>query len=223
MIGIKGHPFVELDNFLDISQLSVVHDELRANIQLAEPLGYENARGCLFYDEGGHLAVEHYPSFPFKEVYANKYLADGSGFQHGYMYYIRAAPDYLSYGDESRCVNTELAPRFPKLISFCQSLPLTEIGRVLVFIGQPGIEGVLHRDAENVKVDKEFIWIRTTLNKHFYVYDGAEKAYLQGHSGYFNVLDYHAYDAAQMVTFSFRVDGRFTSELRQQIVNSLGI
>jgi hypothetical protein len=69
-------------------------------------------------------------------------------------------------------------------------------------------------------VCNEFIWMRTNLDKQFYVLDpdSGERKYVTSHSAWFDsVNQYHGADAGTGLTFSIRVDGVFSDAFRAQI------
>jgi hypothetical protein len=115
---------------------------------------------------------------------------------------------------------TPEASDFPFLMEFIKTLPFKETGRILIIYDDSGAEVPAHRDHMDPETCNEFIWFRTNKNKPFYVLnnENGEKKYVESYSAWFDAVNqYHGSDAAPGLTFSFRVDGVFTDEFREQI------
>jgi hypothetical protein len=76
-----------------------------------------------------------------------------------------------------------------------------------------------HRDHDDPELCHEFIWLRTNLDKPFYMQsETGERAYVRSHSAWFDTVNqYHGGDATGRLAFSIRVDGIFSDEFRAQI------
>jgi hypothetical protein len=77
-----------------------------------------------------------------------------------------------------------------------------------------------HRDHLDSERCHEFIWLRTNFNKSLYMLDpeSGERLQVQSHSAWFDsVNQYHGADASEGLSFSIRVDGIFSDELRAKI------
>jgi hypothetical protein len=127
--------------------------------------------------------------------------------------------DYL---DINRVDLWELTPHafeFAILMDFIETLPFESTGRILLIYDDSGLAVPAHRDHEETDICHEFIWFRTNLRKPFYLLNQhtGEKLYVDGYSAWFDTVNqYHGSDAADGLTFSFRVDGHFTKEFREQ-------
>jgi hypothetical protein len=77
-----------------------------------------------------------------------------------------------------------------------------------------------HRDHVETGVCHEFIWFRTNLKKPFYMLNHltGEKKHVESYSAWFDsVNQYHGCDGCDGLSYSIRVDGKFTDEFKSQI------
>jgi hypothetical protein len=132
----------------------------------------------------------------------------------------RAAEDYY---DLDRVEVWEPAPEadeFTPLMDFIATLPFAATGRILIMYDLDGRAVSAHRDHDSADLCHEFIWFRTNLSKPFYMLDpvSGERLYVSGHAAWFDTVNqFHGADASGNLSFSIRVDGRFSDELRSQI------
>ena len=130
-------------------------------------------------------------------------------------------PDYLDMvGKTEAWELAEDAREFSDLMDFIETLPFQSTGRMLVIYDDSGKTVPAHRDHLDTNVCQEFIWFRTNLKKPFYLLnpDTSEKKYVEGYSAWFDsVNQYHGSDACEGLSFSIRVDGKFTEEFRNLI------
>jgi|SRR5688572_34266 len=128
--------------------------------------------------------------------------------------------DYLDINRTELWCPTEEASEFTLLIDFIDTLPFESVGRILLIYDEGGTPVPAHRDHESTDICHEFIWFRTNKDKPFYLLDhlSGEKKYVEGFSAWFDTVNqYHGSDAADGLTFSVRVDGRFNEEFRRRI------
>ena len=148
-----------------------------------------------------------------------------------------AAPDhpgsrmiYLSYSEKPDSYfdldKTELwhptvyANEFALLMDFIAKLPFQSTGRMMIIYDDTPRDVPAHRDHIETNVCHEFLWFRTNLKKPFYMLNQKtnEKKYVAGYSAWFDsVNQYHGSDAYDGLSFSIRVDGKFTDEFRAGI------
>lgn len=115
---------------------------------------------------------------------------------------------------------TEAAEEFSEVMRFVSLLPFKAIGRTLIIYDNTGSEVPAHRDHLETEICHEFIWFRTNKNKPFYMlnHKTGEKLYVDSYSAWFDsVNQFHGCDAGDGLSFSFRVDGVFSDELRGKI------
>ncbi len=151
--------------------------------------------------------------------------------------YLRKPIDhnYFKIEYEDGCRNTENTQFFPGVMSWISTLPMQEVGRVLFFVNEHDCRVEEHSDLKHSKSNRgyiaehphrhEFIWIRGSIDggKSFYVLDEltGNKFYVEGHAAWFNSFDVHGADPSPTMTYSLRVDGRFTNSFRAQILGQL--
>ena len=116
---------------------------------------------------------------------------------------------------------TEYAADFAKLMDFIETLPFEKKGRILIIYDDAGKSVPAHRDHLEPEVCNEFIWFRTNFRKSLYFLNpetGAKKQ-VEGYTAWFDAVNqYHGSDAAgEGLSFSIRVDGKFTDEFRNGI------
>jgi hypothetical protein len=128
--------------------------------------------------------------------------------------------NYLDLDKTGLWEETEAAEEFASLMDFIRTLPLKETGRILIIYDNAGKEVPAHRDHLNTEICNEFVWLRTNLIKPFYVlnHKTSEKKYIESYSAWFDAVNqFHGSEAASGLSFSLRVDGKFTDELREKI------
>lgn len=115
---------------------------------------------------------------------------------------------------------TEYAEEFALLMDFIATLPFRATGRMLIMYDDAARSVPAHRDHIKTDVCHEFLWFRTNLKKPFYMLNHRtnEKQYVEGYSAWFDsVNQYHGSDAYEGLSYSIRVDGKFTDEFRAKI------
>jgi hypothetical protein len=115
---------------------------------------------------------------------------------------------------------TAAAEEFSAVMEFVSQLPFKATGRILIIYDNTGAQVPAHRDHLETDICHEFLWFRTNRNKPFYVlnHKTGEKLYVDSYSAWFDsVNQFHGSDAGDGLSFSFRVDGIFSDELRKQI------
>lgn len=128
--------------------------------------------------------------------------------------------DYLDLDRTDVWQPTEAANEFSLLMDFIAGLPFTSTGRMLIIYDDAGKAVPAHRDHLNTEICNEFIWFRTNLKKPFYVlnHETNEKLYIDSYSAWFDAVNqYHGSDVVGGISFSIRVDGKFTDEFRKKI------
>jgi len=115
---------------------------------------------------------------------------------------------------------TNAATEFSLLMDFIRTLPFESTGRMLIMYDDVPREVPAHRDHTETEVLHEFLWLRTNLNKPFYVlnYVTGEKEHVEGYSAWFDTVNqFHGSEAVDGLAFSIRVDGVFSQELKAKI------
>jgi hypothetical protein len=128
--------------------------------------------------------------------------------------------DYLDLDKSELWVPTGAAEEFSLLVDFIGTLPFQATGRMLIIHDSAATPVPAHRDHLSTEVCNDFIWFRTNLSKPFYLlnHKTGEKLYVESYSAWFDTVNqFHGSDAGAGLTFSVRVDGVFTDELRKLI------
>jgi hypothetical protein len=115
---------------------------------------------------------------------------------------------------------SEDAAEFAPLMDFIATLPFESTGRMLIMYDMNGRAVSAHKDHDSEDLCHEFIWFRTNFAKPFYMLDpeSGAKVYVASHAAWFDTVNqFHGADASNGLSFSIRVDGRFTEEFRRQI------
>jgi hypothetical protein len=126
--------------------------------------------------------------------------------------------NYLDLDKPELWKPTAEADEFPELMDFIKTLPFEVTGRMLIIYDDAGTEVPAHRDHLDTDICHEFVWFRTSLRKPFYLLNHltGEKLYVGSYSAWFDTVNqFHGSDPGEGLTFSIRVDGRFTEEFRR--------
>jgi hypothetical protein len=128
--------------------------------------------------------------------------------------------DYINLDKTELWERTEAADEFAQLMDFIATLPFKETGRILIIYDNAAKEVPPHRDHLETDVCNEFIWFRTNLTKPFYVLNhlNGEKKYVKSYSAWFDTVNqFHGSERVEGLSFSIRVDGKFSDEFREKI------
>lgn len=204
-------PWVVEDGYRDAMDavLSMSEEEYEDFVSLSdedvEPLPFER-RGEGYGDETDRpfsraqqrlLAVRHGVYFPWKVCYhllANDRWED-------------------KHSGEGKDFTAEARERFASTVALIESLPFTEIGRVVLFGLDPNDHAPLHRDSEPGKSESvaQCIMLAPRRGKRFYLQNSVEDEPLviDARAFWFNDMDYHGVLADPFFRYSIRVDGVF--------------
>jgi hypothetical protein len=115
---------------------------------------------------------------------------------------------------------TEATSEFSLLMDFIATLPFKATGRMLIMYDDAYRPVPAHRDHTDSETCHEFIWFRTNLRKPFFMlnHQTDEKLYVESYSAWFDTVNqFHGTDPTEGLSFSIRVDGRFTDAFRKRI------
>jgi hypothetical protein len=203
--GAPPYPcYVDMDPYIDVARLKSLDHYLRDRLNRR----IERARDLQFYT-GPFLLDGRAPDRPGPRMV---YLANSSR-GHG----LEA---YYDLDDTELWRPSEDASEFSELMDFIATLPFAATGRMLIIYDDSGRAVPAHRDHDNKELCHEFIWLRTNFDKPFYMLNPrtGEKRFVGGHSAWFDsVNQFHGADASGGLSFSIRVDGRFSDDLRNRI------
>jgi hypothetical protein len=192
--------YMDLDPFIDVEWLKSLDGFVTA--RLMERL--EAARDLAFYT-GPFLLNEEAPRLPGSRLVS---LTEGGN------------EDYYSLDRAEAWRPTAEAEAFAPLMEFIRTLPFAETGRIIIMYDFNGRAVPAHRDHESAELCHEFIWFRTNFAKPLFMLapETGDRLYVSSHSAWFDTVNqYHGADAAPGLSFSIRVDGRFSDELRRHI------
>ena len=128
--------------------------------------------------------------------------------------------DYLDLDKPELWIRTAETQEFAPLMTFIERLPFKATGRTLIIYDTGGKEVPAHRDHLDPERCHEFVWLRTNLNKSLYMLDpqSGKKLHVDSYSAWFDsVNQYHGANASNGLSFSIRVDGIFSDDLRTRI------
>jgi hypothetical protein len=190
-----------LDEFIDIDRLRSLDGYITQKIRL-HMREHEDRR---FYT-GPYRLNSLEPDRPGSKMI---YLADST------------MPDnYFDLDKTELWRRTEHADQFSLLMDFISTLPFRSTGRMLIMYDTDACKVPAHRDHLETDVCHEFIWFRPNLKKRFYMLNNetGQKEYVESYTAWFDTVNqYHGCDSGKGLTYSIRVDGKFTDEFRQKI------
>jgi hypothetical protein len=193
--------YKSFDEFIDVGRLRALDGYIKERIRR-----HIDARQDMSFYTGPYRLRDDAPDRPGSRMI---YLAQSS------------QPD--SYFDLDRTdlwQPTAAAAEFARLMDFIATLPFESTGRMLIMYDDVCRPVTAHRDHAEQDVCHEFLWFRTNLDKPFYVlnHETGERRYVESYSAWFDTVNqFHGSDAREGLSFSVRVDGRFTDEFRARI------
>ena len=193
--------YKDLDPFLDVERLKALDVYIRE--RLVRRL--QKARDLRFYT-GPFLLDRRDPDLP--------------GSRLVFLSQSEREQDYYDLDRTELWHPTQEAEEFAELMDFIATLPFEATGRMIVMYDDSGRAVSAHRDHDSVDLCHEFIWLRTNLDKPFYMLnpETGEKLYVAGHSAWFDTVNqFHGADSSGGLSFSIRVDGRFSEAFRKLI------
>jgi hypothetical protein len=200
--GSARYPcYVDLDQFIDVARLEALDGEIRAGLKRR----LAAARDLAFYT-GPFVLGEGAKTLPGSRLV---YLAQSA-----------REENYYDLDDTSLWRRAPDADAFPGLMDFIATLPFESTGRMIIMYDDSGRAVTAHRDHDSPELCHEFIWFRTSFAKPFYMLEPetGEKLYVRSHAAWFDTVNqFHGADASGGLSFSIRVDGRFTEEFRSRI------
>ncbi|NUP07676.1 MAG: hypothetical protein HOW73_16635 [Polyangiaceae bacterium] len=184
-------------------------DEFAELVELADDpsrFDLDNRVSYTFGDETDHpfnraqmrwLSLRHGVYFPWKVCY---HLLENDKWED-------------KHSGTGKAFSAEAKDVFPETIRLLESLPFTEIGRVVVFGLEPNDHAPLHRDTEpgrSLSVAQS-ISIDPRGTKRFYLSNSQEAAptIVDARVYWFNDMDYHGVLPDPFFRYSIRIDGIF--------------
>jgi hypothetical protein len=196
--------YVDLDPFIDVARLRALDGYVRERLEQR----LERARDLRFYT-GPFLLDGRAPDRPGPRMVYLAHSSRGHGLEA-----------YYDLDETGLWTASEESGEFSELMDFIATLPFAATGRMLIIYDDSGRAVPAHRDHDDRELCHEFIWLRTNFDKPFYMLDPetGEKLYVEGHSAWFDsVNQFHGADSSGGLSFSIRIDGRFSDEFRARI------
>jgi hypothetical protein len=201
-VSAAAYPsYVDFDRLIDVPRLRALDGYVRERLEKR----VNAARDLAFYT-GPFLLDAREPYLPGSRLVSLSQCAAGED------YYDLDRPDLWTPSAD--------AGEFPELMDFIATLPFKATGRMIIMYDDSGRAVPAHRDHDSAELCHEFIWFRTNLDKPFYMLapETGEKLYVRSHAAWFDTVNqFHGADATGGLSFSIRVDGRFTDEFRRAI------
>jgi hypothetical protein len=193
--------YVDFDPFIDVARLRSLDGYIRERLErrLAKARDLEFYTGPFLLDGGA-------PKLPGSRMV---YLSRSAGPDN---YYDLDRTELWAPGEEAK--------EFSELMDFIATLPFAATGRMLIMYDDSGRAVSAHRDHDSADLCHEFVWLRTNFDKPFYMLEpeSGEKLYVASHSAWFDsVNQFHGADASGGLSFSIRIDGRFSDDFRRRI------
>ena len=199
---IRYPSYKSFDEYIDLDRLraldSYIAQRIRRRLQMQEP-------DVKFYT-GPYRLENGAPDRP--------------GSRMIYLAYSEKPDSYFDLDKTELWHPTVYANEFALLMDFIRTLPFQATGRMLILYDDAPRDVPAHRDHIETEVCHEFMWFRTNLKKPFYMLNQktGEKKYVASYSAWFDsVNQYHGSDPCDGLSFSIRVDGKFTDEFRARI------
>jgi hypothetical protein len=192
---------MDLDPYVDVERLRSLDQYVRTRIERR----LQAAKDLAFYT-GPFLLDGRDPHLPGTRLI---YLAQSEREQ-----------DYYDLDRTDLWHLTQDAEDYAELMEFIATLPFESTGRMIIMYDDSGRAVSAHRDHDSLDLCHEFIWFRTNLEKPFYMLDPGrgEKRYVRSHAAWFDTVNqFHGADATGSLSFSIRVDGRFSEAFRREI------
>lgn len=221
----KGKPFLALDKYFEnhgMMDLIAMDDLICQGI--AKATWFEGTYGPTLlnpYPLTMYNAEEKYKCperlkddrYAFRRYLKIRYPVYGPN----HSIYLKMNTSYATRENEANWINN--ANYFPELKDWIEThMPFDYIGRVLIFINQTNSHIPIHKDSLHwdEREATNFIWFRPNLYKNFFIYDAEQniKHYVNNYFIHFHDLNWHGGDPTDRMTYSIRVDGKFTQTFK---------
>ena len=198
---IKYPSYKSFDEFIDVDRLrsldGYLTQRIKRHMQANEDVRFYTGPYCLEKD------APHRP-----------------GSRMIYLSFSERPDSYFDLDKTELWHPTIFATEFVLLMDFIRTLPFRATGRMLIMYDDAPRDIPAHRDHIETDICHEFLWFRTNLKKRFFMLNPVtnEREYIEGYSAWFDsVNQYHGSDAVEGLSFSIRVDGKFTDEFKKLI------
>ncbi len=244
--GVNGKLFINMEEFLDTSRFSDLHNEAILGLSQVEKFDHSFIMGEIppelrkdygnmyleseiledieKYDPEG-IHRERIKNLTLQQKRRYYYLAFGAMSPWYGVCYLRFN-NFLKKTSEQNLENEwhDNAKNFPILKEYIYSLKETvfdEIGRVLFFISYPTVPTVVHRDYIQEAHKDHSVNLFLNKGRPAFIYDETtqKKHYIDSNcrAYFFNNRDYHGVDAENEMRYTLRIDGTFKKEIQQKL------
>lgn len=245
MYGVYGKPWLALDALLPLDLL----DEEHIAIELATSTKHSNSYGKGFArDMTNYLTCPPDASASIRQFYAENGDNPAAITEFAKIYYKALAPTrVVRLANMNPRLLGDLRPQFQQLVASdkwwtpieCMfpcvrefiraSGAFDSVGRVHFLLTDQQSATPEHIDSAhplcgpqrgyNAPPDREFLWIKMSQPKHFYVLDDQTgyRHQVTSRAAWFNTYDLHGGDPNEVVTWSLRIDGVFSNDFRNKL------
>ncbi|MDQ6787067.1 MAG: hypothetical protein M3033_09695 [Acidobacteriota bacterium] len=198
---IKYPSYKSFDEFIDVERLASLDSYITQKIKRR----LQAQKDYKFY------------TGPYK---LNDSNPDRPGSRMIYLAYSELPDSYFDLDRTELWHRSEAANEFSLLMNFIETLPFKATGRMMIIYDDAARPVPAHRDHIETELCHEFLWFRTNKRKPFYMlnHETGEKKYVESYTAWFDsVNQFHGSDPYEGLSFSIRVDGKFTDEFRARI------
>ena len=129
---------------------------------------------------------------------------------------------YFTLGEKNLWRDSPNMINFPSLTSWIDSINIFKnTGRILIFLNEPNKSTPPHIDEDLSKAPKEyqhraeFIWVTSPINGKNLIVDDQPASY----ACWFNNYSVHSSIPQDIMTWSLRIDGKFTDEFKKILID----
>lgn len=234
MINVLSQPYLSLDAFVDLKNIDTLVDSIIVAIAKSKYASGPTATGPGYLDRSKKSVFELYEeilkdsSHPYHDLVKGLNNWEPLTFiQYKYPTHslgqclVLRTSGLLNYDkkyDESQCKDMPIIKNFEAFTTWLDNQKIFKsIGRIVVFLNEPGTKVLEHRDySDGISRKDQFIWFSPNTTKRFYVRDETEKHYLESKFCYFDSSNIHGSDTIETNSFSIRVDGLFSDEFLEK-------
>lgn len=232
MLTVLEQPYINLDEFLDMSSFDMIEDDILIGIAKTKASAGPTNSGTGYVDKTKKSVPELYReiindlSHPYHNLI--KSMKDWEPYTFiqykwpshvlGQCILLRVGSNYETKNNAASSKDFPAIQHFNSLINWIESQNIfSEIGRIVIFLNDPFSKTLEHSDyADGVSRKDNFVWINPLGRKKFYVKDGDKKHYIKSKIAFFDSANIHGSDSADTSTFSIRLDGVFTDDFLQR-------
>lgn len=230
MLNILSHPYLSLDQYIDIKSFDEILDDIIIAVSKSLYAQGPCYTGPGYLDKTKKSVHDVYreimssPSHPYFDKLKNlknwepynfiKYKWPGHTLGQCLVLSDSKNKSYMDKHEHTKCVDHPIKQNFDVLFKWIDKQNIfSSYGRSIVFLNEKDTSVLEHRDYyDGISRKDEFIWISPLGNKSFYIRDETTKVYMNSRFCYFDNANIHGSDQLLEPTFSIRIDGKFSDE-----------